>query len=236
MQDGVTILGVETSFRVNAADGAFTVTLGDLYAEEKKDFLVKLQVCPLHFVQCMNCFHAPANLCADTLDKAASKQAKPAMILMLGALQNACDMPSACSMLPTACNLCFCSMLICDVRHHGWRWLYRDASVLLNAMGYRYIPCTCCHYHDSVVTWLWQVAAVPEPQDQQEIVTLHLRYLDLAQGSMKQKSLTAAISRPADAPGDLQVDADMQEAVNRVNTANAITSAVRAADAGSLPQ
>ena len=44
MQDGVTILGVETSFRVTAADGAFTVTLGDLYAEEKKDFLVKLQV------------------------------------------------------------------------------------------------------------------------------------------------------------------------------------------------
>lgn len=86
------------------------------------------------------------------------------------------------------------------------------------------------------MAWHWQVAAVPEPQDQQEIVTLHLRYLDLGQGSMKQKSLTAAISRPAEAPEDLQVDADMQEALNRVSTANAIMSAVRAADAGSLPQ
>lgn len=91
-----------------------------------------------------------------------------------------------------------------------------------------------CQCLDNVVAWLGQAAAVPEPQDQQEIVTLHLRYLDLAQGSMKQKSLTAAISRPAEAPENLQVDADMQEALHRINTANAITSAVRAADAGSL--
>ena len=56
VQDGVTISRVETSFRVNAANGAFTVTLGDLYAEEKKDFLVKLKVCPLHVVYALaNC-------------------------------------------------------------------------------------------------------------------------------------------------------------------------------------
>lgn len=56
VQDGVTISRVETSFRVNAANGAFTVTLGDLYAEEKKDFLVKLKVCVLHVVHALaNC-------------------------------------------------------------------------------------------------------------------------------------------------------------------------------------
>lgn len=74
---------------MNAANGAFTVTLGDLYAEEKKDFLVKLQVFPLPFVQCVIQLQTPANLCADTLNKAA-------MIIMLGALQSACVMPPAC--------------------------------------------------------------------------------------------------------------------------------------------
>lgn len=77
---------------------------------------------------------------------------------------------------------------------------------------------------------------MPEPLDNQEIVTLRLRFLDLAEGSMKQKSLTAAISRPAEAPESVQVDPDMQEAIHRVNTANAITAAVRAADEGRVPQ
>ena len=51
MQEGVTILRIETSFRVNAVDGALTVTLGDLYAEEKKDFLVRLQVRHMQILQ-----------------------------------------------------------------------------------------------------------------------------------------------------------------------------------------
>lgn len=90
--------------------------------------------------------------------------------------------------------------------------------------------------YNNIVAWLWQVAAVPEPKDKQKIVTLRLRFLDLALGSMNEKSQTAVISRPAEAPEGVQVDADMEEAVHRVNTANTITAAVRAADAGSLPQ
>ena len=69
MQDAVTILGVETSFRVNAVDGAFTVTLGDLYAEEKKDFLVKLQVCPQRLAHRHHCQSSSAfapTICAPT--------------------------------------------------------------------------------------------------------------------------------------------------------------------------
>ena len=82
-----------------------------------------------------------------------------------------------------------------------------------------------------------QVAAVSEPPDEQEVVAISLRFLDLAAGSMRQKSLTASITRPADVPqGTQQVDADIQEALHRVNTANAIKAAVRAADARNLPE
>lgn len=77
---------------------------------------------------------------------------------------------------------------------------------------------------------------MPEPQDNQEIVTLSLRFLDLATGSMKSETLTASISRPQEVPEGLGVDADMQEAMHRVNTANAIRAAVRTADAHNLPQ
>ena len=85
-----------------------------------------------------------------------------------------------------------------------------------------------------VAAWLLQVAAVPEPQDNQEIVTLSLRFLDLAAGSMKSETMTASIARPEEAPEGLQVEPDMQEAVHRINTANAIRAAVGMADAGNL--
>ena len=113
-------------------------------------------------------------------------------------------------------------------------------------------PCTQAHRHrpkyshethkyrttaDKYVTaWLLQVAAVPEPQDNQEIVTLSLRFLDLATGSMKSETMTASISRPDEAPEGLQVEADTQEAIHRINTANAIRAAVRTADAHNLPE
>lgn len=38
------IRDIDTAFRVTNNNGVFTVTLGDLFAEEKKDLLVKLQV------------------------------------------------------------------------------------------------------------------------------------------------------------------------------------------------
>ena len=38
------IRDIDTAFRVANNNGTFTVTLGDLFAEEKKDLLVKLQV------------------------------------------------------------------------------------------------------------------------------------------------------------------------------------------------
>lgn len=38
------IRDIDTAFRVTNSNGNFTVTLGDLFAEEKKDLLVKLQV------------------------------------------------------------------------------------------------------------------------------------------------------------------------------------------------
>lgn len=62
MQENVTILGVETSFRANALDGAFTVTLGDLYAEERKDFLVRLQVSLMQIFQLVLSFQDAATL------------------------------------------------------------------------------------------------------------------------------------------------------------------------------
>ena len=52
VQAGVTLQSVETSFTTTSLDGSFTVTLGDLYAEEKKDLLVKLQVL-LHQCICL---------------------------------------------------------------------------------------------------------------------------------------------------------------------------------------
>ena len=79
-----------------------------------------------------------------------------------------------------------------------------------------------------------QVSAVSEPKKQQELVTVSLRFLDLTAGSMRQESLTACIARPEEAPEGRQVDAALQEALHRVNTANAIKAAVREGDAGHL--
>ena len=45
LQADVSIKGIDTTFRTTNRDGSHTVIIGDLYAEEKKDILVKLQVC-----------------------------------------------------------------------------------------------------------------------------------------------------------------------------------------------
>ena len=44
VQEGTTIKGIDTTFLTSSQDGAFTVTLGDLYAEEQKDLIIKLTV------------------------------------------------------------------------------------------------------------------------------------------------------------------------------------------------
>ena len=44
MQEGTTIKGIDTTFLTSSQDGAFKVTLGDLYAEEQKDLIIKLTV------------------------------------------------------------------------------------------------------------------------------------------------------------------------------------------------
>lgn len=151
-----------------------------------------------------------------------------------------CKAPLTCFQLPfmhsAACNvqlLRHSDMLkeASDDMHGGSKG--EGTHVLLSPMGHR---CVCLAYVVVMVILLRQVASVPEPLENQEIVTLRLRFLDLAEGSMQQKSLTATISRPAEAPESVLVDPDMQEAVHRVNTANAITAAVRAADEGRVPQ
>lgn len=81
-----------------------------------------------------------------------------------------------------------------------------------------------------------QVAALDAVQDKQEIATVSLRFLDLAAGKMVQKSMTACIARPEEEPEEVQADVDLQEAVHRISTANAIKAAVRAADASNLPE
>ncbi|KAL0038635.1 hypothetical protein WJX79_000718 [Trebouxia sp. C0005] len=43
-KEGVVIKSVDTAFPTSSQDGAFKVTVGDLYAEERKDFLVKFAV------------------------------------------------------------------------------------------------------------------------------------------------------------------------------------------------
>ena len=44
VQAGVSIKEIDTSFPTTVQSGSHVVTVGDLYAEERKDILVKLQV------------------------------------------------------------------------------------------------------------------------------------------------------------------------------------------------
>ena len=44
VQEGAAIKGIDTTFLTSSQDGAFKVTLGDLYAEEQKDLVIKLTV------------------------------------------------------------------------------------------------------------------------------------------------------------------------------------------------
>ena len=44
LQEAVSIRDIDTTFLLTNADGVFKITVGDLYAEEKKDLLVRLQV------------------------------------------------------------------------------------------------------------------------------------------------------------------------------------------------
>lgn len=79
-----------------------------------------------------------------------------------------------------------------------------------------------------------QVEPLPEAQESQELMEISVRYLNLSLGSMIQASRTVTIFRPVEAPRDMAVDLQVQEAVYRVGTARAIKDAVLLADTGNL--
>ena len=78
------------------------------------------------------------------------------------------------------------------------------------------------------------MGALDRAQDSQEIMDVSVRYLHLGLGCMKQISTAVVISRPGEVTGDMVVDQQIQEATHRLDTARAITDAVRMADANNL--
>ncbi|DBA99975.1 TPA: hypothetical protein ACH3X1_013847 [Trebouxia sp. C0004] len=80
------------------------------------------------------------------------------------------------------------------------------------------------------------VGAVQEAVNSQEVMEVSVRCLDLSLGSMKESSTSAVMCRPAEAPRDVLMDPEVQEAVYRLGTAKVIKDAVQMADAGDLPR
>lgn len=76
-----------------------------------------------------------------------------------------------------------------------------------------------------------QIDALNEPRNEQEVVKLSLRCLNLGQGRMQQSDNTAVVGRPAQVPEGTAANLQVQEAVLRLSTAKAIRDAVAKADA-----